>query len=84
LHAIKRCGTIGCHSIGRQGVVYIVFFWFHQSSSPPIVWGRGGGVSRWNCTLCITVHSWSFALRWPGPCAAGCGTSHPPCHRRRC
>ncbi len=27
--------------------------------------------------MCITAYSWSFALQWPGPCASGCGTSHP-------
>ncbi len=31
------------------GAICIVFVWFHQPSSPPIVWERGGGTNRWEC-----------------------------------
>jgi hypothetical protein len=49
VHPIKRCGGVGSRHRALKGVTCVVFVWFHQSSSPPIVWGRGSGTSRWEC-----------------------------------
>ncbi len=35
----KRCGGVGSRHRALKGVTCVVFVWFHQPSSPLIVWG---------------------------------------------